>query len=238
MTDTQRHHPGDLTPQVANMAPNSGITGGCNSMTELGSKDAPDPVRNSNGDPSADPAIDPLIELLALTLGGQDYAVDIMSVREIRSHTDPTPLPHAPDYICGVINLRGTVLPVVDLSRRLGLGTGSGSERSVTVVLQHDGRTFGIVVDAVSDILARPASALQAPPDFTNIGDSCIAALIVEDTRMFRVLDINSLLAVSGVATHATAPDAAAALAAATHAPPAPAATGAVAATDRGVPAA
>ena len=96
------------------------------------------------------------IELLSFRLAEQEYSVDIMSVREIRGWTRATPLPHAPAYVRGVINLRGTVLPVVDLSTRLGMAPVEGDARNVIIVVQVGSQTAGLLVDAVSDILALP----------------------------------------------------------------------------------
>jgi purine-binding chemotaxis protein CheW len=87
-----------------------------------------------------------------------------MSVREIRGWTRATPLPHAPDFVRGVINLRGTVLPVVDLSVRLGMAPVMGDARNVIIVVQMGAQTAGLLVDAVSDILNLPRTDLQPPP--------------------------------------------------------------------------
>ena len=96
------------------------------------------------------------LELLSFRVADQEYSVDIMSVREIRGWTRATSLPHAPDYVRGVINLRGSVLPVVDLATRLGIEAGEPNERSVIIVVDVGGRTVGLRVDAVSDILSIP----------------------------------------------------------------------------------
>lgn len=136
------------------------------------------------------------VELLSFAVGDHEYSVDIMTVREIRSWTKATSLPHAPAYVHGVINLRGTVLPVIDLARRLGLSATGPSERSVIIVIDCDGRTIGMRVDAVSDILSVPLSALQPPPIIggENAGDGFVRALTVVDERMIRVLDLETVL--------------------------------------------
>src|SRR5690554_684133 len=92
-------------------------------------------------------------ELIAFRIGEQEFCVDIMAVREIRGWTPATPLPRTPDYMKGVINLRGAVLPIIDLSGRFGLGDTEPSARHVIMVVQIDGRMVGLLVDAVSDIL-------------------------------------------------------------------------------------
>ena len=118
-----------------------------------------------------------------------------MSVREIRGWTRATSLPHAPAYMRGVINLRGMVLPVLDLGLRLGLETGEPSARSVIIVVDAGRRSVGRRVDAVSDILAVPESDLQAPPDLpTDQPDVFIRGLTIVDGRLIRVLDLSTVL--------------------------------------------
>ncbi len=144
-----------------------------------------------NGDRS--PAGD--LELLSFRVGEHEYSVNIMAVREIRGWTRATSLPHAPSYVHGVINLRGTVLPVVDLSRRLGLEAEGPCERSVIIVVDFEGRTVGVRVDAVSDILTVAADVMQPPPDLLAEGsDRFVSGLIVIEDRMVRVLDLNTVL--------------------------------------------
>lgn len=135
------------------------------------------------------------VELLSFRLGEQEYSVDIMSVREIRGWTRATPLPHTPPHVRGVINLRGTVLPVVDLSVRLGMPPVEGAARNVIIVVQIGTHSVGLLVDAVSDILALPRSELQPPPEFAADGrDTFVEALTIVDGRMIRVLDLASVL--------------------------------------------
>jgi purine-binding chemotaxis protein CheW len=143
---------------------------------------------------SQDPSASEL-ELLSFYVGDHEYSVDIMSVREIRGWTRTTSLPHSPHFVRGVINLRGTVLPVVDLALRLGLEANEPHERNVVVVVDLDGRTLGLRVDAVSDILSIPASAMQAPPEISaDSEDSFLRALTIVDERMVRILDLESVM--------------------------------------------
>ncbi|MFB2531748.1 chemotaxis protein CheW [Paracoccus sp. p4-l81] len=135
------------------------------------------------------------IELLSFRLAEQEYSVDIMSVREIRGWTRATPLPHSPAHVRGVINLRGTVLPVVDLSVRLGMDKVDGDSRNVIIVVHIGGQTAGLLVDAVSDILALPRSELQPPPTIGNEdANGFVQALTIVDGRMIRVLDLAAVL--------------------------------------------
>ena len=135
------------------------------------------------------------MELLTFRLGDQEYSLDIMSVREIRGWTRATPLPHAPSYMKGVINLRGTVLPVMDLSQRLGMAARENTDRNVIIVVKHDDTMTGLLVDAVSDIIALSDDDLQAPPDMSpGTGGDVISALTLVDDRMIRVLDLGAII--------------------------------------------
>lgn len=139
------------------------------------------------------------LELLSFLVGNQDYCVDIMSVREIRGGARATPLPHSPRYMRGVINLRGTVLPIMDLSSRLDLDVETDTGRNVIIVVANGGRTLGLMVDAVSDILAIRTEDLQPPPDLPAGGArTFVSALTIVDDRMIRVLDLNAVLPPSG----------------------------------------
>jgi len=135
------------------------------------------------------------VELLSFLVSGQDYCVDIMSVREIRGSARATPLPHAPPYMRGVINLRGAVLPIMDLSARLDLKTTSDTSRNVIIVVSTNDRTVGLMVDAVSDILALSETSLQPPPEMpADEGRAFISALTIVEDKMIRVLNLAAIL--------------------------------------------
>jgi purine-binding chemotaxis protein CheW len=135
------------------------------------------------------------VELLSFRVGESEYSVDIMSVREIRGWTRATSLPHAPAYVRGVINLRGAVLPVIDLALRLGLDVEEPNDRNVIIVVDIDGRSVGLRVDAVSDILAFPRTQLHAPPEMTaDHGQNFIEALTILEGRMIRILDLPAVV--------------------------------------------
>jgi purine-binding chemotaxis protein CheW len=114
-----------------------------------------------------------------------------MSVREIRGWTQATPLPHAPQYMKGVINLRGTVLPVMDLGSRLGLPAREQTERNVIIVVMFEDVMTGLLVDAVSDIAALTSDDLQPPPEVAcSASTGVVSALTLIEERMIRVLDL------------------------------------------------
>lgn len=134
-------------------------------------------------------------ELLTFRIGDQEYSLDIMCVREIRGWTKATPLPHAPRHMKGVINLRGTVLPVMDLAERLGMTTREHTDRNVIIVVKHKDSMTGLLVDAVSDIIALTDDDLRPPPEMAGSSSAgVIKALTLIDERMIRVLDLSSIL--------------------------------------------
>ena len=122
-------------------------------------------------------------ELISFRIGEQEFCVDIMSVREIRGWTVATPLPRTPDFVRGVINLRGAVLPIIDLSARLGLGFTEPEARHVIIVCRINNQMVGLLVDAVSDILTVTDDMIQPTPDVAS-----------EMVRMF----VRGLLAIEG----------------------------------------
>ncbi len=144
---------------------------------------------------------DSTVEILSFQLAGQEYGIDVMQVREIRGWSRATPLPHAPTYVRGVINLRGTVLPVIDLAERLGLAPLAAGDRAVVIVIEDKGQITGLLVEAVSDILIVDTGALQVPPALSahpGATEGCIAALTVLNGRMLRILNTRAILPQSG----------------------------------------
>jgi purine-binding chemotaxis protein CheW len=133
-------------------------------------------------------------QYITFIANGQEYASDIMAIREIRGWTDTTPLPHVPDYVRGVINLRGNVLPVMDLRARLGQGMTEATAKHVIIVIHDGNRTTGMLVDAVSDIITLSSSDLQPPPDVMEEGnDSGIEGIAIIDGKMVTLLSTASL---------------------------------------------
>jgi len=136
-----------------------------------------------------------LRELVTFRVGDQDFCIDIMMVREIRGWTPATILPHAPEFVLGVINLRGSVVPIVDLSARLGLKPSVPDGRHVIVIAVVGTQTVGFLVNAVSDIIGIDQSEVQPTPDVTSEATRAfIEGVIVTDDRMLRVIDIKTVL--------------------------------------------
>ncbi|MGZ5920349.1 MAG: chemotaxis protein CheW [Rhizomicrobium sp.] len=135
-------------------------------------------------------------QFITFLISGQEFCADIMAIREIRGWTSTTVLPHAPEYVRGVINLRGTVLPVIDLKCRLGMGSTEATPKHVIIVAAVDGRTVGLLVDAVSDIFYAGESDVQPTPDISRTADlDCVEGIAVTDNRMISVIGMPALLA-------------------------------------------
>ena len=134
-------------------------------------------------------------ELISFRIGDQELCIDITSVREIRGWAAVTPLPHAPDYVCGVINLRGAIIPVLDLKRRLGLGVTEPGLRHVIVVTQIRDSTVGLLVDGVSETFKVSEADLHAPPEIgSNETNYYVQALISMGDRILTQLVVVSIL--------------------------------------------
>ncbi|MBC7284051.1 chemotaxis protein CheW [Hoeflea sp.] len=135
-----------------------------------------------------------MCELIAFTIGDQEFCVEVMAVREIRGWTPATPLPHSPGYVRGVINLRGVVLPVMDMSLRLGMEPTDPSQRHVIIVIQIGNQLVGLLVDSVSDILTVPVSDIQPAPDVSKEMDrDFVQGIIPIEGRMVCLIQLNAL---------------------------------------------
>jgi purine-binding chemotaxis protein CheW len=135
-------------------------------------------------------------EYITFEVGGQLFGIDIMAIREIRAWTPVTKLPRVPHYVAGVVNLRGTVLPVVDLAARLGWQVTEATPRHAIIVTQVGGQARGLIVDSVSDIITIAADALQPPPSTSQDGIvPFIEGLAAIDETMVMILDLGKLSA-------------------------------------------
>jgi purine-binding chemotaxis protein CheW len=134
-------------------------------------------------------------ELVAFRIGEQEFCIDIMAVREIRGWTQATPVPHAPAYVKGLINLRGTVLSVIDLAVRFGFEPREPSARSVVIVVEVNGQLVGLLVDAVSDILATSLDSVQPTPNVSSeLATKFIKGVLAVDSRMISLIQLDGIL--------------------------------------------
>ena len=133
-------------------------------------------------------------EFLSFRLGDEEYAIDILKVQEIRAHESVTRIASAPAYLKGVINLRGTIVPIVDLRVKLGMAARAGAG-AVVIILSIEGRVMGILVDAVSDVIALARDEIRPAPEFGSVLDArFISGLAPLGERMLILVDIARLM--------------------------------------------
>ena len=134
-------------------------------------------------------------EVLVFVLGSEEYGVDILKVQEIRGYEKVTPIPSAPDYLKGVVNLRGIIVPVIDLRVKFGMANPAYDAFTVVVILRITERVIGIVVDGVSDVIRLAPGDVKAAPQLGSMVDaSYLAGLATRDQRMILLVDIEKLL--------------------------------------------
>jgi purine-binding chemotaxis protein CheW len=134
-------------------------------------------------------------EYLTFTLGHEEYAIDILKVQEIRGYEQPTLIANAPNFIKGVINLRGVIVPIVDMRIKFHLSDVQYTPFTVVVILNVAGRVVGIVVDSVSDVMMLTEGQIRPAPDFSATFDTrYILGLATVDKRMLIVTDIEQLM--------------------------------------------
>jgi len=130
--------------------------------------------------------------LVTFRLGREEYGVEIGRVQEIIRAIDITPVPGAPSHVCGVINLRGKIIPVVDLRRRFGLAAGEESEARRTVVVELGEKRIGMLVDSVSQVIKVPAGVVEElPEEATTVDDSYIRGVGKLYDRLVIILDLH-----------------------------------------------
>jgi purine-binding chemotaxis protein CheW len=134
-------------------------------------------------------------EYLAFTLGREEYGIDILRVQEIRGYEPVTRIANAPDFIKGVVNLRGTIVPIVDMRIKLNLGEASYDQFTVVIILNIAGRVVGMVVDSVSDVTMLKPEQMRAAPEVGTAFDSdYLIGLGDLGQRMLILVDIDKLM--------------------------------------------
>ena len=134
-------------------------------------------------------------EYLTFRLGDEEYGVEILKVQEIRGYEAVTKIANAPAFIKGVANLRGTIVPIVDIRIKFNLGEPVYDQFTVVIILNIAGRVVGIVVDSVSDVLALSAEQIRPAPDFSSSFDTrYITGLGTVEDRMLILVDIERLM--------------------------------------------
>jgi purine-binding chemotaxis protein CheW len=134
-------------------------------------------------------------EYLTFRLGAEEYGIDILRVQEIRSYEEPTRIANSPNFIKGVVNLRGVIVPVVDLRIKLGCESVEYNGFTVVIVLNVKGRVVGAVVDSVSDVLELAKDQINPAPEMsTTVDTTFITGIASVGERMLILMDIESLM--------------------------------------------
>jgi len=145
-------------------------------------------------------------ELLTFTLGGEEYGIDILKVQEIRGYDAVTAIANTPDFIKGVINLRGIIVPIVDMRIKFQLGKAEYDQFTVVIILNVANRVVGMVVDGVSDVITLTPEQIRQAPEFGSAIDTqYVMGLGTVDERMLILVDIEKLLSSSDMELFETA---------------------------------
>ena len=140
-------------------------------------------------------------EFLSFTLGEEEYGVEILRVQEIRGYEAVTRIAHSPDFIKGVINLRGVIVPVVDMRIKFGLAKVEYDQFTVVIILNVAGRVIGMVVDGVSDVVNLESEQIRPAPELGGkLGSSYIIGLGTIDKRMLILMNIEKLMSSADMA--------------------------------------
>ena len=134
------------------------------------------------------------LQLIAFSIGEQTYGVEITTVREIRAWNGATPLPNTREYVRGVINLRGTIVPIFDLRARFGDGQTSATKNHVVVVMSVGEKWVGILVDAVSDILTVSKDEIHRVPEGNSVDTELLNGIVTHDSRMVGLIDLQAVV--------------------------------------------
>jgi purine-binding chemotaxis protein CheW len=144
-----------------------------------------------------------ITEVLAFRLGSEEYGINILKVQEIRGYDAVTKIANAPEYIKGVINLRGIIVPIIDMRIKFNIGVPTYDQFTVVIILHIENKTVGLVVDSVSDVLSLAADQIKpAPTVGTSLNTDYLIGLATIDERMLILADIDKLISASDI-THA-----------------------------------
>jgi purine-binding chemotaxis protein CheW len=155
----------------------------------------------ANGSAAADSHSSRPLEYLAFTLGKEEYGISIQKVQELRGYETVTGIANAPPFIKGVVNLRGIIVPIVDMRIKFNLGTPTYDQMTVVVILNVAGRVIGMVVDSVSDVVLLGEDQIKPAPDMNNgvMNTDYLTGLGTIDDRMLILVDIDKLISSAGM---------------------------------------
>ena len=141
---------------------------------------------------------DELLQLVSFKIGDEEFGVDILSVQEINRMSQITKVPNTPDFIEGVINLRGRIIPVIDLRVKLGMTRKDHGKNTRIVVVELKGQTIGFIVDEVSEVLRIPKNITEAPPEMVGgVNSDYITSIGKLEDRLLILLDLEKILSTS-----------------------------------------
>jgi purine-binding chemotaxis protein CheW len=156
-------------------------------MAEMTSVHQTDAAKHGSGDE--------LLQLVSFNIGDEEFGVDILQVQEINRMLEVTRVPNAPEYVDGVINLRGKVIPIIDLRRRFGMPRKEHDKHTRIVVVELSGKVVGFVVDAVKEVLRIPRSVTEPPPSIAgSVNEEYITGVGKLDDRLLILLDIGKIV--------------------------------------------
>ncbi len=136
-----------------------------------------------------------ILQLVSFKIGNEEFGVDILKVQEINKMVEITKMPNSPHFVEGVINLRGKVIPVVDLRKRLGLNAVEKTKDTRIIIVEVEGKIIGFIVDSVSEVLRIPANITEAPPEIaTGINSDFIMSVGKLEDRLLILIDLNKIL--------------------------------------------
>ncbi len=136
-----------------------------------------------------------ILQLVSFKIGNEEFGVNILNVQEINKMTQITKVPNAPDFVEGVINLRGKIIPVIDLRTRLKLDKKEHDKDTRIIVVEISNKTVGFIVDAVREVLRVPVSITEAPPEIvTGIDSEFIKSVGKLDDRLLILIDLNKII--------------------------------------------
>lgn len=140
-------------------------------------------------------------QFLTFTLGDEEYGIEILKVQEIKGYSAFTPIPNAPAYIKGVMNLRGTVVPVVDLRTKFNMAQTDYNQFTVVIIVSVGSRIFGLIVDAVSDVLNIAGQAIDPTPELgADVDTSFMTGMAKTGERLIALLDIERVIGADALA--------------------------------------
>jgi len=139
-----------------------------------------------------------ILQLVSFNIGDEEFGVDILLVQEINKYVHITKVPNSPEFVEGVINLRGKVIPIIDLRTRLKMPKREPDKDTRIIVVELEGRTIGFIVDAVSEVLRIPANITEAPPELVSgIDSDFIKSVGKLEDRLLILIDLNKILSKS-----------------------------------------